>query len=61
MSEEAERTFDQLPSQEIEDEPITMPEQPDGAASRPDVTYQIENENQAPSNTIRVPAIVTAN
>ncbi|XP_062293552.1 protein FAM177A1-like isoform X1 [Scomber scombrus] len=61
LSEEAERTFDQLPSQEIEDEPITMPEQPNVAAAHTDVTYQIENENKAPSNTIRVPAIVTAN
>eukprot|EP00064_Thunnus_orientalis_P018496 superscaffoldBa00004283_g18596 len=59
LSEVAERSFDQLRSHE--DEPITMAEQPDGAATHPDVTYQIENENQAPSSTIRVPAIVTAN
>ncbi|XP_031143942.1 protein FAM177A1-like isoform X1 [Sander lucioperca] len=60
LSEEAERSFDQLQSQEDEDEPIAMTEQQDVAAALPDVTYQIENENQAPSSTIRVPAIVTA-
>ncbi|KAM3861634.1 protein FAM177A1-like [Diretmus argenteus] len=60
LSEEAERSFDQLQSQEEEDEPITMTDQPDVAASHLEVTYQIENENQAPSATIRVPAIVTA-
>ncbi|KAK9518779.1 hypothetical protein VZT92_010513 [Zoarces viviparus] len=55
LSEEAERSFDQLPSQEDEDEPITVTD-----AAQPDVTYQIENENRACSSTIRVPAIVTA-
>ncbi|XP_071387187.1 protein FAM177A1-like isoform X2 [Centroberyx affinis] len=60
LSEEAERSFDQLQSQEDEDEPITMTDQPEVAASHPDVTYQVENENHAPSATIRVPAIVTA-
>ncbi|XP_039638285.1 protein FAM177A1-like isoform X2 [Perca fluviatilis] len=60
LSEEAERSFDQLQSQEDEDEPIAMTEQRDVAAALPDVTYQIENENRAPSSTIRVPAIVTA-
>ncbi len=60
LSEEAERSFDQLQSQEDEDEPVTMTDQPEVAAAQPDVTYQIEDENQAPSSTIRVPAIVTA-
>ncbi|XP_044025695.1 protein FAM177A1 isoform X2 [Siniperca chuatsi] len=60
LSEEAERSFDQLQSQEDEDEPITMTGQSEAAAAQPDVSYQIENENQAPSSTIRVPAIVTA-
>ncbi|XP_023285738.1 protein FAM177A1-like isoform X2 [Seriola lalandi dorsalis] len=64
LSEEAERSFDQLQSQEDEDEPITMTDQPEvsatSASAHPDVTYQIENENQVPSSTIRVPAIVTA-
>ncbi|XP_071781019.2 protein FAM177A1-like isoform X1 [Centroberyx gerrardi] len=60
LSEEAERSFDQLQSQEDEDEPITMTDQPEVAAPHPDVTYQVENENHAPSATIRVPAIVTA-
>ncbi|KAM9338906.1 LOW QUALITY PROTEIN: protein FAM177A1-like [Symphorus nematophorus] len=58
LSEEAERSFDQLQSQE--DEAITAPDLPEVAAAHPDVTYQIENENQAPSSTIIVPAIVTA-
>ncbi|KAM7368201.1 hypothetical protein PAMP_014445 [Pampus punctatissimus] len=61
LSEEAERSFNQLQSREDEDESITMAEQPDVAAAHHDVTYQIENENQAPSSSIRVPAIVTAN
>lgn len=63
LSEEAERSFDQLQSQEDEDEPITMTdpaEESATAASPPDVSYQIENENQVSSSTIRVPAIVTA-
>ncbi|XP_008282312.1 protein FAM177A1-like isoform X2 [Stegastes partitus] len=60
LSEEAERSFDQLQSQEEEDEPVTMTDQPEVAAEHPDVTYQVENENPAASNTIRVPAIVTA-
>ncbi|XP_071334772.1 protein FAM177A1-like isoform X2 [Trachinotus anak] len=63
LSEEAERSFDQLQSQEDEDEPITMTDQVEvsaTAAAHPDVTYQIENENQVPSSTIRVPVIVTA-
>uniref|UniRef100_UPI0037E96C13 protein FAM177A1 isoform X1 n=1 Tax=Semicossyphus pulcher TaxID=241346 RepID=UPI0037E96C13 len=60
LSEEAERSFDQLQPQEDEDEPITASDQPEEAACHSDVTYQIENENQATSNTIIVPAIVTA-
>ncbi|XP_028461003.1 protein FAM177A1 isoform X2 [Perca flavescens] len=60
LSEEAERSFDQLQSLEDEDEPIGVTEQRDVVAALPDVSYQIENENQAPSSTIRVPAIVTA-
>ncbi|XP_059211655.1 protein FAM177A1 isoform X1 [Centropristis striata] len=60
LSEEAERSFDQLQSPEDEDEPITMADPPDEAEAHRDVTYQIENENRASSNTIRVPAIVTA-
>ncbi|XP_018550213.1 protein FAM177A1 [Lates calcarifer] len=60
LSEEAERSFDQLQSQEDEDEPVTAADQPEVAATHPDVTYQIENENQVPPSTIRVPAIVTA-
>lgn len=60
LSEEAERSFEQLQSREDEDEAITMTDQPEVAATHPDVTYQIENENQAPSSTIVVPAIVTA-
>ncbi|GAA6233943.1 protein FAM177A1 isoform X2 [Lates japonicus] len=60
LSEEAERSFDQLQSQEDEDEPITAADQPEVAPTHPDVTYQIENENQVPPSTIRVPAIVMA-
>ncbi|XP_045916534.1 protein FAM177A1-like isoform X2 [Micropterus dolomieu] len=60
LSEEAERSFDQLRSQEDVDEPITMADHPEVATAQPDVSYQIENESQAPSSTIRVPAIVTA-
>ncbi|XP_073349033.1 protein FAM177A1-like isoform X2 [Pagrus major] len=58
LSEEAERSVDQ--PQDDEDEAITMAEQPEVADARPDVTYQIENENRALSSTIVVPAIVTA-
>ncbi|XP_056150799.1 protein FAM177A1-like isoform X2 [Lampris incognitus] len=60
LSEEAERAFDQLRSQEDQDEPITMTDQPEVTAPQPDVTFQVDNENQAPSVTITVPAIVTA-
>ncbi|XP_014187518.1 protein FAM177A1 isoform X2 [Haplochromis burtoni] len=62
LSEEAERSFEQLRSREEVDEPITVPDrvEEEAAAARPDVTYQVENENQAAPSTIRVPAIVTA-
>ncbi|XP_074540687.1 protein FAM177A1-like isoform X1 [Halichoeres trimaculatus] len=58
LSEEAEQSFDHLQPRGDEDEPITVTERSEVA--NPDVTYQIENENQAPSSTITVPAIVTA-
>lgn len=61
LSEEAERSFEQLRSREEVDEPITdRVEEEEAATARPDVTYQVENENQAAPSTIRVPAIVTA-
>ncbi|XP_035535206.1 protein FAM177A1-like isoform X2 [Morone saxatilis] len=60
LSEEAERSFDQLQAQGDEDEAITAADALEVAAARPDVIYQVENENQAPSSTIIVPAIVTA-
>lgn len=59
LSEEAERSFEQLRSREEVDEPITDRVE-EAATARPDVTYQVENENQAAPSTIRVPAIVTA-
>ncbi|XP_015247085.1 PREDICTED: protein FAM177A1-like [Cyprinodon variegatus] len=60
LSEEAERTFNQLQSQEGKNEPITSPDGQEGASPCPDVTYQVENENPLAGNTITVPAIVTA-
>lgn len=63
LSEEAERSFEQLRSREEVDEPITVTdrvEEEEAATAHPDVTYQVENENQAAPSTIRVPAIVTA-
>ncbi|XP_039980524.1 protein FAM177A1-like isoform X2 [Xiphias gladius] len=60
LSKGAERTFDQLQFQEGKDKPITMTDQSQVFTTHPDVTYQIENENQVPSSTIRVPAIITA-
>ncbi|XP_057678612.1 protein FAM177A1-like isoform X2 [Corythoichthys intestinalis] len=51
LSEEAEHSFDQSHSQEA---PITKTE----LSSTADVTYQIQNET--PSSTMVVPAIVTA-
>ncbi|CAG5928306.1 unnamed protein product [Menidia menidia] len=59
LSEEAERSFDQLQSQEEEDEPITGTERREAAAVGQNAAYQVENESQAP-NTITVPVIVTA-
>ncbi|AWP19728.1 putative protein FAM177A1-like [Scophthalmus maximus] len=60
LSEEAERSFDQLQSQGDEDEPIAVSDRPEVSAAHPEVAYQIEDENQVPSSTIVVPAIVTA-
>ncbi|XP_010744455.2 protein FAM177A1 isoform X2 [Larimichthys crocea] len=60
LSEEAERSFDQLQCQGDEDEAITIADQTQASAAHPDVTYQVEDESQAPSSTIVVPAIVTA-
>ncbi|KAK5880411.1 hypothetical protein CesoFtcFv8_023443 [Champsocephalus esox] len=64
LSEEAERSFEQELSQEEEeeeeDEPITMSDQQEEAPPPLDVTYQIENENRAPSSTFTVPVLVTA-
>lgn len=60
LSEEAERSFEQLRSREEVDEPITDRVEEEAATARPDVTYQVENENQAAPSTIRVPAILTA-
>ncbi|CAJ1077260.1 protein FAM177A1-like isoform X2 [Xyrichtys novacula] len=59
LSEEAEQSFNNLQPQEDEDEPITVAGLEE-SNPQPDVTYQIEDENQAPSSTITVPAIVTA-
>uniref|UniRef100_A0A3Q2FSY1 Family with sequence similarity 177 member A1 n=1 Tax=Cyprinodon variegatus TaxID=28743 RepID=A0A3Q2FSY1_CYPVA len=55
LSEEAERTFNQLQSQEGKNEPITSPDGQEGASPCPDVTYQVENENPLAGNTITVP------
>ncbi|KAM8832833.1 protein FAM177A1-like [Spinachia spinachia] len=60
LSEEAEQSFDQLPSQEDENEPITTKDGMEADPAHPDVTYQVENENRVFSSTITVPAIVTA-
>ncbi|XP_037306125.2 protein FAM177A1 [Pungitius pungitius] len=60
LSEEAQRSFDQLPSQEGEDEPIATKGRLEADPAHRDVTCQIENENRVFSSTIRVPAIVTA-
>lgn len=57
LSEVAERTFDQT-EDEDEDEPAPASRRRDTSAA--DVGFQIEDENRTPSNTIRVPAIVTA-
>lgn len=60
LSEEAERSFDQLQSQGDEDEPIAVSDRLEVSAAHPEVAYQMEDENQVPSSTIVVPAIVTA-
>ncbi|XP_014871659.1 protein FAM177A1-like isoform X2 [Poecilia latipinna] len=60
LSEEAERTFDQLQSQEVKGEPIALADAQEAAPARPDTTYQLENENPVAPNTITVPVIVTA-
>ncbi|KAM6964993.1 protein FAM177A1-like [Aplochiton taeniatus] len=62
LSEEADRYVDELQSQgEVQlNEPITMTDQPEKSSPQPDVTYQVESENQAAPTAIRVPAIVTA-
>uniref|UniRef100_A0AAV2KD25 Protein FAM177A1-like n=1 Tax=Knipowitschia caucasica TaxID=637954 RepID=A0AAV2KD25_KNICA len=62
LSEVAERTFDQAEEEEEEEEeeePSPEPRQRDTSAAD-DTGFQIENENQTASHTIRVPAIVTA-
>lgn len=62
LSEEAERSFEQLRSREEVDKPITVTDhievEVEVTAPHPD---QVESGNQAALNTIRVPAIVTAN
>ncbi|KAM6914942.1 LOW QUALITY PROTEIN: protein FAM177A1-like [Xenentodon cancila] len=60
LSEEAERSFETQQSQEEGDEPITATDRQEVASAQADVTYQVENENQATPNIITVPAIVTA-
>nr|XP_020472652.1 protein FAM177A1-like isoform X2 [Monopterus albus] len=60
LSEEAERSFNQLQPQEDKDDPVTKPDQTDVATAYPDVTYQVENEYQASSGTVKVPVIVKA-
>ncbi|XP_061610193.1 protein FAM177A1-like isoform X5 [Phyllopteryx taeniolatus] len=57
LSEEAEHSFDQSHFAEG-DGPITRTELP---TASPDVTYQIQNEIEAPPGARVVPAIVTAN
>ncbi|XP_019713604.1 protein FAM177A1-like isoform X4 [Hippocampus comes] len=55
LSEEAERSFD--PSRSLQgDKPVTRTKLP---AAPPHVTYKIQNESQALSGTMVVPAIVT--
>ncbi|KAM4528916.1 protein FAM177A1-like isoform 3-T3 [Fundulus diaphanus] len=60
LSEEAERTFDQLQSREGTDEPIASTEGQGAASVSYDVTYQAEEGIPAAPNTITVPVIVTA-
>ncbi|XP_030577172.1 protein FAM177A1-like isoform X2 [Archocentrus centrarchus] len=62
LSEEAERSFEHLQSQEEVDKPVTVTDhievEVEVTAPHPD---RAENGDQAALNTIRVPAIVTAN
>lgn len=60
LSEEAERSFDQLQSQEAKGEPIASADVQEAAPARPDATHQPENENPVTPNTITVPVVVTA-
>uniref|UniRef100_A0A1A7X581 Family with sequence similarity 177, member A1 n=1 Tax=Iconisemion striatum TaxID=60296 RepID=A0A1A7X581_9TELE len=60
LSEEAERSFDQLGSQEQEDELITADDGQEVGAALPDVTYQVEDERKAAPNNLIVPVTVTA-
>ncbi|XP_043962635.1 protein FAM177A1 isoform X2 [Gambusia affinis] len=60
LSEEAERSFDQLQSQEAKGEPIASVDVQEAAPARPDATHQPENENPVTPNTITVPVVVTA-
>ncbi|XP_026174510.1 protein FAM177A1-like isoform X2 [Mastacembelus armatus] len=53
LSEEAERSFEQLQSQEQHEDKG----QPDVGPTHPSVSYQIENESQA----LQVPAVIKAN
>ncbi|KAK2856511.1 hypothetical protein Q5P01_005246 [Channa striata] len=50
LSEEAGRSLSQLQSQEDEHKPFATAEQPEVTPVHPDVTYQIEDESQAPSS-----------
>ncbi|XP_013856193.1 protein FAM177A1 [Austrofundulus limnaeus] len=60
LSEEAERSFGQLQSQEQKDEPVAVREGQEAEPAHPDVTYRVENESRANPNTIVVPVYVTA-
>ncbi|XP_017264538.1 protein FAM177A1-like isoform X2 [Kryptolebias marmoratus] len=67
LSEEAERSFGQVRSQEQKDEAAADAAAGDGGqdaaaeeAARPTTTYQVENESRVNPNTITVPVIVTA-
>uniref|UniRef100_A0A1A8CA88 Family with sequence similarity 177, member A1 n=1 Tax=Nothobranchius kadleci TaxID=1051664 RepID=A0A1A8CA88_NOTKA len=60
LSEEAERSFDALQSQEPEDKLISAGDGREVETALRDVTCQVENESQASPNTIIVPVTVTA-
>ncbi|XP_054900654.1 protein FAM177A1 isoform X2 [Poeciliopsis prolifica] len=60
LSEEAERTFKQLQSQEVKGEPMASADAREAASARPGATRRLENENPAAPNTITVPVVVTA-